>query len=120
MVVLSVLLVGAVPRPAGAREADPWTGPDKSAHLAAGLLLSGASYALWAERRDGRGWGALLGVGVGLGAGAGKELADLAGLGHPSAKDFAWTALGTVLGVGLALLIDVAARGTGAPRHQQR
>ena len=120
LALLTALALGTVPRPAVAREADPWTGPDKSAHLAAGLLLSGASYALWAERRDGRGWGALLGVGVGLGAGAGKELADLAGLGHPSAKDFAWTALGTVLGVGLALLIDVAARGASEPHRATR
>ena len=114
--VAAALAMAVLPGPAAAKDTDPdpWTGRDKAAHLAAGMLLSGASYALWIERRDGRGWGTLLGVGVGLGAGAGKELADLAGLGHPSAKDFAWTALGTVLGVGLALLIDVAARGVGS------
>lgn len=108
---LVAMVAAGAPARAPARTGDPWVGPDKAAHLAAGMLLSGASYALWIERRDGRGWGTLLGVGVGLGTGALKELGDLAGLGNPSAKDFAWTALGTVLGIGIAVLVDVAARG---------
>ena len=117
VVAMLVGLISASPRQSLAKSPDSWTGADKGAHLAAGMLLSGASYAMWVERRDGRGWGALLGVGVGLGAGAGKELADLAGLGNASAKDFAWTALGTVLGVGLSLLIDVAIRGAATPHR---
>ncbi len=54
--------------------------------------------------------------GLSLTVGAGKELADLAGLGDPSWRDFAADVLGTILGVGLAWAIDLAVRGVNA-RH---
>lgn len=116
LAIIVVALISSFTPAASAREVDSWTGPDKAMHLVAGTLLAGASYGIWIERRDGRGWGALIGAGVGLGAGAAKELADVAGLGHPSAKDFAWTALGTALGLGIAILIDVAVRGASSRR----
>lgn len=41
-----------------------------------------------------------------LGAGVAKEVADLAGLGHPSWKDLAWDVVGTGTGLLVAWAID--------------
>ncbi len=53
----------------------------------------------------------VFGAGAGILAGAGKELLDLAGFGDPSWRDFAWDVIGTIVGVGLAVAVDVSARG---------
>jgi len=93
--------------PAAARaEGDPWLGRDKAVHFAASAVLArsaslGAGLVL--ERPRDR---ALVGAGVSLTLGALKELYDLTGRGDPSAKDLAWDALGTLVGVGVAWVLD--------------
>lgn len=109
----AVGLLVALLRPAGAAE-DAWTGTDKALHFGISTALAAGTYgfgvALWSEP-DERWKAALLGAGVTLGAGGAKELADLAGLGHPSWKDFTWDVIGTVVGLGLAFTFDIAIRG---------
>ena len=103
----------AVPGRAAAAE-DAWTGPDKALHFGLSTALAAGTYGLgtlaWPEP-DERWKVALLGAGVTLGAGGAKELADLAGMGTPSWRDFTWDVVGMVVGVGLAFTLDVALRG---------
>lgn len=91
--------------------ADSWTGTDKFLHFGVSAGLAGAGYGLGVGCCDRRPWALLIGGGIGLGAGAAKELADLAGLGEPSGRDFVWDVAGTVAGLALALCIDLAVRG---------
>jgi putative lipoprotein len=109
---LGLLLLAAV-RPARAA-GDPWTGPDKALHFGLSTALGAGSYglgvALW-DAPDDRWKAALFSLGITLGAGGAKELADLAGLGHPSWRDFTWDVIGAVVGLGLAFTFDVALRG---------
>lgn len=111
-------LVGALLRPAGAAE-DSWTGTDKALHFGISTALAAGSYglgvALWPEP-DERWKAALLSTGVTLGAGGAKELADLAGLGNPSWKDFTWDVIGLAVGLGLAFTFDLALRGWAPDR----
>jgi putative lipoprotein len=90
---------------------DPWFGEDKALHFTACGLISGTAYGVTSLAT--RSWPARIGIGAGAGiaAGAGKELLDLAGLGDPSWKDFAWDVFGTAVGVGIAITIDYATRG---------
>ncbi len=60
---------------------------------------------------DDRWIGVAFGAGLGLLVGATKEGLDAAGLGTASGKDFLWTALGTVLGIGVSITFDAALRG---------
>jgi putative lipoprotein len=104
-----VLLVSS----AWADTPDPWFGKDKALHFTATAVIGAGGYALGAALFEPRYQAMLLGAGAGIVAGAGKELADLAGLGDPSWRDFVWDVVGTVVGVGLAWGIDLAVRGTG-------
>jgi putative lipoprotein len=99
--VLSVLAL-----PARAADDDAWSGPDKALHFSVSVGLTTGSYAAVAFFTDHLGLRAALAAGVALAAGAAKELADLAGLGHPSWKDFTWDVIGTFTGVVTALLLD--------------
>lgn len=85
---------------------DPWLAPDKALHFSVSAGLAGLGYggaALFTENRPAR---LAIGAGFALSAGIAKELADLAGLGSPSWKDFAWDVAGTAVGVLVSWLLD--------------
>jgi putative lipoprotein len=107
------LLTLAVPRAAAAAppDPDPWFGPDKALHFTLSALITSGGYgagALFVQPLPAR---IAFGAGLGITVGATKELIDLAGFGDPSWKDFAWDVLGTAVGVGICVSIDVAVRG---------
>ena len=88
------------------QDPDPWFAPDKALHFSfsagiAGLGYGGAS--LFTEDRNVR---LAVGAGLALTAGVGKELLDLAGLGHPSWKDLVWDVAGTATGLLISWLLD--------------
>jgi putative lipoprotein len=108
------LMVAAALVAAGGRAAraeDRWLGRDKGLHFAASAAIAAAGYAAsspWIERPAGR---AAVGASLALSAGVAKEIWDAReGGGDPSWKDLAWDAIGTAVGVGVALLVDRAAR----------
>lgn len=107
---LVLLVAGALSRPVAAAD-DSWFGHDKAAHFGLSTVLAAGSYGVGAAVWDERWQATLLGLGVALGMGGAKELADLAGLGQPSWKDFTWDAVGAVVGVGVAFAFDLALRG---------
>ena len=85
---------------------DPWFAPDKALHFSLSAGIAGVGYggaSLFTEDRRAR---LALGAGLALVAGAAKELADLAGLGHPSWRDFAWDLAGNGVGLIVSLLLD--------------
>jgi putative lipoprotein len=95
-------------------------GRDKALHFGASALISGTGYGvgtLLFERS--RVEPALFGGGIALAVGAAKEGADALGLGDPSWKDFTWDVIGTVVGLAIALGIDVALRPHLQPRPAQ-
>lgn len=105
-VVVAVLLLATAP----ARAEDRWFGRDKGLHAAASAVIAAGAYAAstpWIERPAGR---AAIGASVALAAGAAKEIWDAHGGGDPSWRDLAWDAIGTAVGVGLALAVDHATR----------
>jgi putative lipoprotein len=92
---------------AWADDRDPWFGRDKALHFGVSVVLGAGGYAGSALIVD-RPWQrALLGGAFSLTIGAGKELVDMTGYGDPSWKDFTWDVIGTAVGVGIALLIDL-------------
>lgn len=99
-----------------ADDPDPWFGRDKMLHFGASAVLAGGGYAAGTALFDARYEALLLGGGVALTAGATKELADMAGAGTPSWRDFAWDVVGTAVGLGLAWGVDLALRGTSQER----
>jgi putative lipoprotein len=104
IVLLSVLLV---PSRAGAQERDPWWGRDKAAHLTASMGVASLTYGVVRSQTERRELAVAAGFGVSVAVGAAKEALDLAGLGTPSWKDFAWDLIGAAAGVLLSLGIDV-------------
>lgn len=110
--VATVLLVAP---PARAQTPDPdpepWFGVDKALHFSAGAGLGAGGYVGGALGFESRWIGVVFGSALGLVAGAAKEGLDAAGLGTPSYKDFVWTALGTMLGLGVSVTFDAALRG---------
>jgi len=108
--VASTLLVAVslFAAPARADDGDRWWGPDKALHFGVSAGLGAAGYAassLLFDRRLERVAG---GAAFSLTLGAGKELYDLSGAGDASWKDFTWDVAGTAVGVGVALLVDLA------------
>jgi putative lipoprotein len=104
-----VLLMTGLAAPsvlAQSAEVDPWFAPEKALHFTAGAVIGGGGYALASLPFESR--PARLGIGFGLavGAGAAKELFDSTGRGHPSWRDFTWTAIGGAVGVCLGYLVD--------------
>jgi putative lipoprotein len=103
--------------PAWAADDDPWISRDKALHFDVSLGLASVGYAVSAGWLVDARWKALaIGGGLALTAGASKELLDLAGLGDPSWKDFAWDAIGTVAGLALAWGVDLLIGGVGPAR----
>ena len=98
------------PRDALAQDtADPWLGPDKALHGAAGAGLAGVGYGVGRLSFEDRWVGVVFGAFAGLGGSAVKEGLDAAGAGTPSARDFLWGHLGAMVGVGVALALDYVA-----------
>lgn len=85
---------------------DDWLGPDKALHFAVSAGIAGATTLGASLISDRIAVKVSLGCALALLAGTGKELLDLAGLGHPSWRDFAWDVLGTFTGALTALLVD--------------
>lgn len=86
---------------------DPWFGPDKALHFTFSAGIAAVGYGGTALFTEDRGVRLAVGAGLALTAGIGKELLDLAGLGHPSWRDFAWDCAGTAVGVVLSWIVDV-------------
>jgi putative lipoprotein len=89
---------------------DAWLGPDKALHFGVSTAIASGSYAGSALLLDPAWQRALAAAGLTLSVGAGKELYDAGGHGDPSWRDFTWDVLGCAVGVGVALLIDLALR----------
>jgi putative lipoprotein len=103
-----IWLCAICPLRAHAADPDPWLGPDKALHFGVEAVFARGSYSaasfLWKER-----WKrAAIGGGVAFSAGIAKELYDLTGRGDPSWKDLTWDAIGTGVGIGLSVLLDIA------------
>lgn len=93
-----------------ARDDDPWFGQDKALHVGVSTGLAAGGYAASALVFDPPWQRALVAAGFTLSLGAGKELYDATGHGDPSWRDFTWDVIGCAVGVGVALLIDLALR----------
>jgi putative lipoprotein len=100
-----------------AADPDPWFGPDKALHFGISAGLAGGGYALSALVLEKPWQRAATGAGFSLALGAGKELYDLSGHGDASWKDFTWDVAGTAVGVGIALLVDVAIASSSGNTH---
>ena len=87
---------------------DPWFGRDKALHFGVSIVLGASGYAIATPVFDERWQRATAGAAFSLSLGAGKELYDATGAGSASWRDFTWDVVGTVVGVGAALLVDVA------------
>lgn len=108
---LSLALVITCAHPA---RADEWWGRDKALHFGFSAAIAAGGYGLSAPFFEARYPPLLLGAGLSLAAGAAKELADLAGAGDPSWKDFTWDVLGAASGLLLAWSLDLAIRGVSS------
>jgi putative lipoprotein len=96
--------------PARAHDDDPWLGRDKVLHFSVSVALGGVGYggAAWWVRPP---WQrAALGGAFALSLGAAKEIYDASGRVDASWRDFTWDIAGAAVGVGIASLIDFAAR----------
>ncbi|APR87325.1 Putative lipoprotein [Minicystis rosea] len=89
---------------------DPWLSRDKALHFGVSVGVAGTGYGLSALGTDDIRIRIAFGAGAGILVGAAKELIDLTGAGDPSWKDFAWDVVGTLVGVGIAVSIDLAVR----------
>jgi putative lipoprotein len=92
--------------PAQTRDPDPWLGPDKALHFSVSVGITGLGYTATAFLTDDVRLRLLGGGALSLIAGAAKELADLAGFGTPSWKDFTWDVIGTATGLLASWLLD--------------
>jgi putative lipoprotein len=105
-VVLLVVGVSA-PRAAWARDPDPWLGEDKLLHFSASAVAAGLGYGVSSVFVQPRTTRALIGATTALSLGIGKELYDATGRGDPSFRDLTWDVIGTAVGVGLSLGVDL-------------
>lgn len=85
---------------------DPWFARDKALHFGASSALAAGGYGAGRIVFEDRTTALAVGAGIALGAGVGKELADLAGMGHPSWRDLTWDVLGTATGLAFAWAVD--------------
>ena len=97
--------------PRTARAQDAWSGADKAMHFSASFVLAGGGYAVGAGAFGDRSKAVALGAGVSLATGLIKESLDLAGMGQASWRDVTWNVVGVAAGIGIAILLDLAARG---------
>jgi len=93
--------------PNAAAAEDKWLAADKAKHFGAGAGIAAGGYALSVPLTEQKRWRLVIGTAAGLGAGAAKEIRDRSG-GHPSWRDFTWSAVGTGAGVLIAWAIDKA------------
>lgn len=100
----------STPALAAPPDPDPWFGRDKALHFGVSAGIAGAGYGLSALGTDDIRIRIAFGAGAGIVVGAVKELVDMTGVGDPSWKDFAWDVIGTAVGVGIAISIDLAVR----------
>lgn len=107
-----LLVALTLSRPAHA-DPDPWIAKDKALHFGVSAGIAAGSYAVSASFFEARGHALLTAGGVTLAIGACKELADLAGYGDPSWKDFVADIAGTAVGLAIAWSIDLLVRGVG-------
>jgi putative lipoprotein len=94
---------------------DPWFARDKALHFAASVAISAGGYgtsALVTNEIAGR---VAFGAGLAIGAGIAKEALDAAGLGTPSLRDLTWGVIGTAVGVGVCITLDLALRDPPKP-----
>lgn len=99
--------------------ADPWLAPDKALHFGASALIAGGGYAgsaLFTDELAGR---IAFGAALAVGAGIAKEALDATGLGDPSARDFTWDLVGTAVGVGIAVTVNIALDGAPKPARSR-
>jgi putative lipoprotein len=114
----TALLAGALlSANATADDTDRWLGPDKALHFGVSAGLAAGGYGISTLVLEQPWQRALAGGSFSLALGGGKELYDLSGHGDPSWKDFTWDALGTAVGLGIALLVD-AALSPGSPKQE--
>lgn len=113
----ALLCLGASPSAAQAEE--PRVARDKWLHFGVSASLAAGSYAVAWSAFDCRWQRVALSSGLTLALGGGKELLDLAGLGDPSWRDFAWDALGTATGVFVAWLLDVLLTNDRCPPRKE-
>jgi len=107
--VASIAILACVifePTAARASDPDPWLGRDKMLHFGVSAALAAGGYAAGSLAWDGTGERLAAGAGFSLALGAAKELADMAGYGDPSWRDFAWDVVGTGAGLLLAWSVD--------------
>ena len=102
-----VLALALAPAPARAADPDDWFGPDKALHFAASSTLAIGGYAGAGFLTDQTWLRLVSGAAVSLTAGVAKELWDFSGHGDPSWKDLTWDVIGCVVGLAVALAMDV-------------
>ncbi len=96
-IVACIGIGGALTAPK-AHAADAWTGPDKTKHLAAGLIIAAPVSMLTDSWRAGAAAGCAVGVA--------KEINDMRSPGHtPSYKDAVVTCLGAAVGAQLGVIV---------------
>lgn len=105
---LALLLHTPKPAFADPKQNDPWFAPDKALHFAAGGAIACGGYGLAALGHGPRDLRIGLGVSLGIGASFMKEALDAAGFGTPSGRDFAWGVIGTAVGIGISISLDLA------------
>jgi putative lipoprotein len=95
--------------------------PDEVLHfgVSAGIAAGGygVGLALFDDRPAARAEGPRLALGgsAALVAGVGKEIWDALGSGHPSWGDIVWDVLGTLVGLGVMLALDVLLGSSASP-----
>lgn len=89
---------------------DPWFGRDKQKHFGASAIIAAGGYGAAAPFTESMTTRAIVGGSLAFTAGLAKEAWDLAGHGQPSWRDLTWDAVGTTVGVAVALAIDVVVR----------
>jgi putative lipoprotein len=87
---------------------DDWFGRDKALHFGVSVGLGASGYAASSLLLDERWQRAAAGGALSLSVGAAKEIYDASGGGDASWKDFTWDVAGTLVGVGIAWLVDLA------------
>jgi uncharacterized protein YfiM (DUF2279 family) len=97
--------LGFCPHAAASSE-DPWWGHDKALHFAASASLAAGGYALASLAVDAPAHRAALGGAFALSIGLAKELHDAQSGGQASYRDLTWNALGTAVGLGIAVAVD--------------
>jgi putative lipoprotein len=94
---------------------DPWFARDKALHFAASAAIAAGGYGTSAFVTDEVAGRVAFGAGLAIGAGIAKEALDAAGFGTPSLRDFTWDVIGTAVGVGVCITLDLALRDPPRP-----